>query len=131
MNIMISTILIFPIVACLLVMLVRKKAFATFMVNVYAIIHFVCTMLMVSGIGKKSVPYFALDNTNSIFLIVLLFIFPKNAFFLELYIKYYTSFTPKCQSISASESKKSKNFSQRQKLHFLSKNHLPISLKLS
>ena len=72
---MISTILIFPIVACLLVMLVKKKAFATFMVNAYSIIHFVCTLLLVTGVGNKSVPYFAVDSTNSIFLLVYLWYF--------------------------------------------------------
>jgi formate hydrogenlyase subunit 3/multisubunit Na+/H+ antiporter MnhD subunit len=88
MNIMISTILIFPIVACLLVMLVRKKVFSTLMVNLYAIIHFVCTMLMATGIGNKNVPYFAFDNTNSIFLIVLSLVFLMVAVYNTGYVKH-------------------------------------------
>ena len=85
---MISTILIFPIVACLLVMFVKKKAFATLMVNAYAIIHFICTLLMVTGIGNKSVPYFAVDSTNSIFLIVLSLVFLMVAMYNTGYVRH-------------------------------------------
>ncbi|MBR6722896.1 hydrogenase [bacterium] len=85
---MISTILIFPIVACFLVMLVKKKAFATFMVNAYSIIHFVCTLLLVTGVGNKSVPYFAVDSTNSIFLLVLSLVFLMVAMYNTGYVRH-------------------------------------------
>lgn len=72
---MISTLLIFPIIACILVLLFKNKTFNTLLVSSYAVIHFICTVLLIKGFGNKSIPYFALDNTNSIFLLVLSFIF--------------------------------------------------------
>ena len=63
---MINTILIFPIIACLLVLIIKNKTFNTWMVNLYAILHFVITILLASGHGAKTgIPYFAVDNTNT------------------------------------------------------------------
>lgn len=83
---MISTILIFPIIACILVLLIQNKKFNTFMVNLYAILHFVITILLVNGQGK-SIPYFAIDSTNLIFLLVLSFVFLMVAIYNSGYVK--------------------------------------------
>ncbi len=72
---MINTILIFPIVACLIMLFVKNKIFNNIMVGLYAIVHFVCTVLLLKGYGRGSSHYFALDNVNMIFLFVLSLVF--------------------------------------------------------
>lgn len=73
---MINTILLFPIVACLLMLVIKNRVFSTFMVNAYAIVHAVITTLLAMNIGREGgIPYFAVDNTNLIFLIVLSLVF--------------------------------------------------------
>lgn len=85
---MINTLLLFPIIACLLMFILKKKAFDIFMVNAYAVVHFVITMLLAFGAGKKTgIPYFAVDNTNLIFLIVLSLVFLMVAVYNTGYVK--------------------------------------------
>ena len=87
---MINTILIFPIIACILMALVKKKAFDCAMVNVYAILHFVSSMLLMFGIGKDgTIPYFSVDNTNLIFLLILSLVFLMVAFYNNGYVKTF------------------------------------------
>lgn len=87
---MINTILIFPIIACILMALVKKKAFDCAMVNVYAILHFVSSILLMFGIGKDgTIPYFSVDNTNLIFLLILSFVFLMVAFYNNGYVKTF------------------------------------------
>lgn len=86
---MISTILIFPIIACLLVLLIKNKAFDTFLVTAYAIVHFVVTIMLALGHGDKAIPYFAVDNTNLIFLIVLSVVFLMVAIYNAGYVKNF------------------------------------------
>lgn len=87
---MINTILIFPIIACLIMIFVKNKAFNTFLVSAYAVIHFVMTMLIACGVGNKTPNvYFGIDNTNLIFLIVLSFIFLMVAFYNNGYVKTF------------------------------------------
>ncbi len=85
---MINTILIFPIIACILMGLIKKKAFDCAMVNVYAVLHFVASCLLACGIGKLgNIPYFTVDNTNIIFLLVLSLVFLMVAFYNSNYIR--------------------------------------------
>lgn len=85
---MINTILIFPIIACILVLIIKNKTFNTWMVNLYAVLHFVITVLLASGHGvKNGIPYFAVDNTNMIFLIVLSVVFLMVAIYNTGYVK--------------------------------------------
>lgn len=87
---MINTILIFPIIACILMALVKKKAFDCAMVNVYAILHFVSSILLMFGIGKDgTIPYFSVDNTNLIFLLILSLVFLMVAFYNSGYVKTF------------------------------------------
>ncbi len=87
---MINTILIFPIIACILMALVKKKAFDCAMVNVYAILHFVSSILLMFGIGKDgTIPYFSVDNTNLIFLLILSLVFLMVAFYNNGYVKTF------------------------------------------
>jgi len=73
---MINIMLIFPIIAGVLMLLTGHKGFSRFLLNVYAILHITASALIVfnpafSG-GNQ---YFAVDNINKIFLIVLSFVF--------------------------------------------------------
>lgn len=87
---MINTILIFPIVACLLMLIIKNRVFANLMVNMYALVHFVVTLLMTMNIGRhSSIPYFAVDNTNLIFLMVLSLVFLMVAIYNNGYVKTF------------------------------------------
>lgn len=83
---MISTILLFPIAACLIMCLFKKKTLDVLMVNLYAVVHFVITCILCAGNGVKS-SYFAVDNTNKIFLLVLSFVFLLTAVYNSGYVK--------------------------------------------
>nr|QGT49684.1 NADH dehydrogenase [uncultured Candidatus Melainabacteria bacterium] len=85
---MINMILIFPIIACILVLIIKNKTFNTIMVNLYAIVHFVITVMLASGAANKTgIPYFAVDNTNMIFLLVLSLVFLMVAIYNTGYVK--------------------------------------------
>lgn len=84
---MINAILLFPILACLLMIIFRKRAFDTLMINVYAIIHFGVTVMLTTGIECGKNPYFVVDNTNKIFLIILSVVFLMVAFYNNGYAK--------------------------------------------
>lgn len=85
---MINLLLIFPIIACILVLVIKNKTFGTWVVNLYAIIHFVISAMLAIGVGKNnSIPYFAIDNTNIIFLLVLSFVYLMVAVYNTGYVK--------------------------------------------
>lgn len=87
---MINTILLFPIIAGALMFLFRRKWFDSFMLNLYAILHFVITLFLTFQTDAKStiIPYFAVDNTNKIFLLVLSFVFLMTVIFNNGYAKH-------------------------------------------
>lgn len=73
---MINTILIFPVIAGLLMLIVRKRAFDNFMLNLYALLHFIITLVLTFGShAEKFTGYFAVDGTNKLFLLILSFVF--------------------------------------------------------
>ena len=85
---MINLILLFPIIACVLMAIIKKKAFSNFMVNAYALIHIIASVLLTCNIGKNgNIPYFTVDNTNLIFLLVLSFVFLMVTIYNNGYIK--------------------------------------------
>jgi hydrogenase-4 component F len=60
------------------------------MVNLYAIVHFVVTILLATGkFSKCTIPYFAVDNTNLIFLIVLSLVFLMVSIYNAGYVKNF------------------------------------------
>ena len=84
---MISTLLLFPIIASILMLIVRKQIFDKILLNIYAILHFVLTILLVFNDSyTKSIPYFAVDNTNKIFLLVLSFVFLIDNIFISNFV---------------------------------------------
>ncbi len=87
---MINTILIFPIVASVLMFIFKNKHFATFLVNLYAFLHFLISALLVAGIsvGAKT-HYFAVDSTNLIFLLVLSIVYLMVAIYNTSYFKTF------------------------------------------
>jgi len=100
---MISAILIFPIVACILMFLIKRKTFNFVMLNMYAIVHVFITgfLALNKDCGDIATKYFAVDNTNLIFLMVLSFVFlmvviynngyMKNFDYSERKIRFYTA----------------------------------------
>ena len=90
MNTMIDTLLIFPIIACILVLLIKNKTFDTWIVNLYAVIHLIFSSFLAIGFGGKSfTPYFAIDNFNSLFLLVLSVVFLMVTIYNNGYIKTF------------------------------------------
>ncbi len=71
---MINLILIFPIVASVLMYIIRKSFFDKLMFNLYAILQFVVTVLLMIK-KPENTQYFGLDSVNTIFLLVLSFVF--------------------------------------------------------
>ncbi len=73
---MINFLMIFPIIAGILMLLIKNKSFSNFLLNIYAILHFVISALVVFNQSfETNGSYFATDSTNKIFLIVLSFVF--------------------------------------------------------
>lgn len=93
---MINTLLLFPIVAGILMLIVRKRVFDNLLLNIYAILHFVITLFLTFGKNpdfvQNSIPYFAVDNTNKIFLLVLSFVFLMVTVYNNGYSKHLPSF---------------------------------------
>ena len=90
---MINSILIFPIIAGILMLIVRKRFFDNLMLNLYAILHFVVTLFLVFDKGVQiTIPYFAIDGTNKIFLLVLSFVFLMVTIYNNGYSKHLPSF---------------------------------------
>ncbi|MCM1338285.1 MAG: hypothetical protein NC191_01280 [Muribaculaceae bacterium] len=87
---MINVLLIFPIIAAVLTLLIKNKTFNITMINIYAVLHFIITVLMtLFNIGSKSTTYFAVDNTNSVFLAVLSVVFLAVAIYNTGYAKNF------------------------------------------
>lgn len=88
---MINIILIFPIIACILIQIIKNKKFDNFMIVLYAIVHFITSILTTSGQYIKLCGnncYFAVDEVNRIFLIILSFIFLMVSTYNTGYIKH-------------------------------------------
>ena len=88
---MINTILLFPILAGILMILFRRRWFDTFMLNAYAILHFIITSIVCFCPvleGLLSTKYFAFDETNKIFMLVLSIVFLMVVFYNNGYSKH-------------------------------------------
>ena len=83
---MISTILIFPIIACILMFLIRNKKIDFLMLNLYAILQFVISILLVNN-NAETAKYFMLDGINTIFLMILSFVFLMVTIYSNSYIR--------------------------------------------
>lgn len=90
---MINTILLFPIIAGILMLVVRKRFFDNLLLNIYAIMHFIISLFLTfSTKVAVSNSYFAVDGTNKIFLLVLSFVFLMVTIYNNGYSKHLPSF---------------------------------------
>ena len=83
---MINTILIFPIIACILMFIIRNKTFDKLMFNSYAIMQFIITIFLMIK-KTENTQYFGLDQVNTVFLLVLSFVFLMISIYNNNYLK--------------------------------------------
>ncbi|MBQ2645397.1 hypothetical protein IJG14_07510 [bacterium] len=86
---MINLILLFPILACFIIFLFKNKNLSNMMITLYAIIHLVTSGLIGLGIIPElsQNKFFAIDNLNKIFLIVLSIVYMAVAIYNNEYMK--------------------------------------------
>ena len=96
---MINLILLFPLFACLILAIFKKKFLNNLMVNLYAVLHFIVATAACLNIellpmwsGNR---FFAADNTNKIFLMVMSIVFLATAIYNNGYIKNNEELTKK------------------------------------
>ena len=74
---MINLVILFPIIAGLLMFLFKRKSFDKLVLNLYSLIHIIVTSFLcfVPDCQKYNNQFFAVDDLNKVFLLVLSFIF--------------------------------------------------------
>lgn len=88
---MISIILLFPILCCFILFLLRKKNIGSFLILLSALVHFAITMCLffdkniLQDINNK---FFIVDDTNKIFLLVLSIVYLAFAFYNLGYMRF-------------------------------------------
>lgn len=96
---MINLILLFPLLACFILFLFKNRALNNIMLNLYAIIHFVVSLAFCLNVDLlpmwQANKFFAVDNTNKIFLMVMSIVFLAVAIYNNGYLKNDTSLTRK------------------------------------
>ena len=96
---MINLILLFPLLACLILFIFKKKFLNNLMVNLYAIIHFVVSLALCFNMDFLPVwsgnKFFAVDDTNKIFLIAMSVVFLAVAIYNNGYLKNNEELTRK------------------------------------
>jgi len=88
---MIDIILIFPLIACLILFIFKKKFLNDFLTIFYAIIHFIISLCFCFNLNTisflKTTKFFEIDDINKIFLMVLSIIFLAVAFYNRAYMR--------------------------------------------
>lgn len=78
-NFALCLILVLPLILGVLMLLVKKKGFDNFCLNIYAVFHFISTIFLVfwgeTPLNETQGAYFAVDSINKIFLLILSFVF--------------------------------------------------------
>ena len=99
---MISLILIFPIIACLILFLIKNRALNNLMINLYAFIHIICSICLCIEYNPFDIKQnlFAADELNKIFLIVLSTLYLAVAIYNNGYMKDDKSLTRKLRHYS-------------------------------
>lgn len=88
---MINLLLIFPIIACLIMLVFKAKWMNNFFINLYAIVHLVVSVLCAINLPVASSKYFLVDECNIIFLLVLSIVYMAVAIYNNGYIKHETT----------------------------------------
>ena len=86
---MISLVLIFPIIACLILFLIKNRALNDFMITLYALIHLICSVCLCADYNPIDIKQnlFAVDELNRVFLIVLSVVYLAVAVYNNGYMK--------------------------------------------
>ena len=96
---MINLILLFPLLACLILFIFKNRALNNWMVNLYALTHFVVSSALCLNIDFlpqwAASKFFAVDNTNKIFLMVMSIVFLAVAIYNNGYLRNDSSLTRK------------------------------------
>ena len=96
---MINLILLFPLLACLILFIFKNRALNNWMVNLYALIHFVVSSALCLNIDFlpqwAASKFFAVGNTNKIFLMVMSIVFLAVAIYNNGYLRNDSSLTRK------------------------------------
>ena len=96
---MINLILLFPILAFVILAVFKKKFLNNLLINLYAAIHFIVSMAFCLNIDLlpmwKSCKFFAVDDTNKIFLAVMSIVFLAVAVYNNGYVQKETSLAKK------------------------------------
>ncbi len=96
---MINLILLFPLIACLILFLFKSKFLNNLMINLYALLHFVVSLAFCLNVDFLPMwqpsKFFAVDNTNKIFLMVMSIVFLAVAIYNNGYTKNEASLTRK------------------------------------
>ena len=96
---MINLILLFPLLACLILFIFKNRALNNWMVNLYAIVHFVVSLALCLNIDFlpqwPASKFFAVDATNKIFLMVISIVFFAVAIYNNGYLRNDSSLTRK------------------------------------
>ncbi len=92
-SIIISIILIFPVISGVLTVLIKRKAFSNFMLNLYGVLHFLGSMYLIFSNEANFNKYFTVDNLNKIFLLILSFVFLMVVIYNNGYTKNLTVYS--------------------------------------
>ena len=94
-NNILLIILIFPLIAGILAPLIKRKPFSNFMLNLYAVFHFLGSMYLIFSNDNGFNQYFAVDDLNKIFLLILSFVFLMVTIYNNGYTKNLTVYSNK------------------------------------
>lgn len=85
---LINLILIFPIIACLLLFLLKKEKLNNFFIISYALIHFLVSLYYFINYKERSVfgTYFQINNSNILFLFIMSIVFLAVALYNKRYM---------------------------------------------
>jgi len=96
---MTSLILLFPLLACLILFIFKNRALNNIMLNIYAVLHFVVSLAYCMDWDflpmLKQSRFFAVDDTNKIFLMVMSIVFLAVAVYNNGYLKDSSALTRK------------------------------------
>lgn len=88
---MISLILLFPLLACLILFIFKKRFLNSLMLDIYAVLHFLVSLVYCLGWDatplQEGCKFFAVDSTNKIFLLVMSIVFLAAAIYNHGYMK--------------------------------------------
>ena len=88
---MINLILLFPLIACIILYFTKKDSLNNLMLNLYALIHLICSSCACFGLDLiptwRSCSFFAINNRNIIFLLVMSVVFMAVSIYNNGYLK--------------------------------------------